>query len=433
MGYFIEVLWRVDYPLNLLILFLAFFIPSKKKKRFYIPLIIGLVILFGFWQLQTDVPLIRENVFLSMGIYIVELGFLLGLIYFTLDFGFESSLFIMIFIVASQHLSYKLALQLVNFIDIGLYNTSYYLLISYSFLILITIALYFAYTRNLNEFVSYANILSNSIALGIIILIALFFSLYQRKVMFIESEHRFLISTLFNFSNIIISIMVILFLYGFSVSQKRKQEALIVSLMASKERERYELAKITVDEINIKYHDLKHMLQDNTNNINEEDLKEIKETVTNYKAIIQTSNEGLNIVIYESQLKCIKLGIDLNVLIDGDVFKDFKPHHIYSLLSNLLDNAIEAVDKIEDKERRRISLKIRTVRESVIVSLENNYEKKPVLINGRPLTTKIDASNHGYGYISIKRIVDKYDGVLDYSLKDDKFVVTILFPKKDKN
>ena len=203
--------------------------------------------------------------------------------------------------------------------------------------------------------------------------------------------------------------------------------------MASKEKERYELAKITIDEINIKYHDLKHMLQNNTTNINDEDLKEIKETITNYKAIIQTSNQGLNIVVYESQLKCINLGIDLNVLIDGDVFKDFKPHHIYSLLSNLLDNAIEAVDEIKDKDKRRISLKIKNVRESIVVSLENYYSRKPIFLNGRPLTSKKDSSKHGYGYMSIKRIVDKYDGVLDYSFKDDKFVVTILFPKRKEN
>ena len=436
MEQFIAIMWRIDYPLSLLILYTAFFIPSNKKKLFFIPLIVGIAAMFGFWQIQAYVPIFRENVFLAMLLYTFELGIFSAMIIFTFDVSIPSSILIMLFIVSLQHLSYKISLQTVNFIDINLYNTGYYFIFSYSFLIAITIIIYFFYSRKLNEYIGYATIYSNMIAFGVIISIVLFFSFYQQKLMFLENENRLLITTLFNFSNIIITALNIVFLYVFSILQKRKQEALIVSLMAQKERERFELAQITVDEINIKYHDLKHMLQDNEAHINEEDLKEIRETVTNYKAIIQTNNAGLNVVVYETQLKCIKLGIDLNVLIDGDAFADFKPHHIYSLMSNLLDNAIEAVNEIEEKEKRRIFLKIKTVRESIILSLENYIKQTPKMFRGIPVTSKKDVNKHGYGLKSVKRIVDRYDGMLDYSTRDNKFIVTIVFPKKlnnDKN
>lgn len=422
-------MWRIDYPLNLLILFLAFFIPSNKRKLFFIPLIIGIFSMFAFWQLQVYFPILRNNVYLAMLMYIVELGIFLAMIHFSFDMSFSSSILVLLFIVSLQHLSFKLSLQTVNFIDINIYNTGYYFIFSYSYLIAITVIIYFFYSRKLNEYINYATIYSNMIAFAVIVFIVLFFSLYQQRLMFLDNENRLLITSLLNFSNIIITLLNIIFLYVFTVLQKRKQEALISSLLAQKERERFELAQITVDEINIKYHDLKHMLQDNEGRINEEDLKEIRETVTNYKAIIQTSNSGLNVVVYEAQLKSIKLNIDLNVLIDGDVFINFKPHHIYSLMSNLLDNAIEAVDKIEEKEKRRIFLKIKTVRESIVLSLENYIKQTPKMVKGVPVTSKKDSIKHGYGLKSVQRIVDRYNGVLDYSIKDNKFNVTIVFPK----
>lgn len=430
MDFFINTLWRIDYPLCLLILYLAVLIPTNKKKHFYIPLIIGIITMVLFWQLQVEFPILKENIFLAMLMYMIELAIFLAMIIFTLDVSVSSSILVMLFVVSLQHLSYKLALQTMNFIDINLYHTPFYFVFSYSYLIVITVVVYFFYSRKLNEYIGYASIYANIIAFTVVVLIILFFSLYQQKFMFSDIENRFLITSLFNFSNIIITVLNIVFLYVFSILQERKQEALIISLMAQKERERFELAEITVDEINIKYHDLKHMLQDNEAHINEEDLKEIKETVTNYKAIIQTSNSGLNVVVYEAQLKCIKLGIDLNVLIDGDSFKDFKPHHIYSLMSNLLDNAIEATNEISEKEKRRIFLKIKTVRESIILSLENYINELPKMFKGVPVTSKKDASKHGYGLKSVQRIVDRYDGVLDYSVKDNKFTVTIVFPKK---
>ena len=424
-----RVMWRLEYPLTLLIVYFAFFICSNKKKRFYIPLIVGILAMFGYWQIQGINKIIVENVFLATPFYLLEITILAAMVYFTLDIGLSSSIFLTINIVSLQHVCYKGSLQIVNFIDMELYHSPYYFIIDYAFTIVFAVIIYFTYSRKLIEYISYASVAANTVAFAVFVAIELVFSFYQSKLKFLDNPNRMLINSLFNFSNIIISILLISSLYTFVILQKRKQEALIISLMAQKERERFELSKITMDEINIKYHDLKHMLQDNNNSINEDDLKEIKETVTNYKAIIQTSNAGLNVVVYENQLKCIKLGIDLNVLIDGDTFTDFKPHHIYSLLSNLLDNAIEAVEPIKEKNKRRVSLKIKTVRESIILSIENYFDIPPKMFNGVPISLK-NSTKHGYGLKSVKRITDIYDGVIDYSIKDDKFIVTIIFPKK---
>lgn len=428
MDLLVQILWRLDYPLTVLVSFLVFFIPLKKRKHFYIPLIIGIIALFGFWQIREIPGIDKDNEWISLLFYLGAITILYFISLLTLEVDYKSASFIILCALTLQHLSFKIALQTINFIDINLYHSAYYFLFSYPILIALCFVIYFLFSRRLKEYIHFVNIYFNVVAFTLFVLIAIIFSIFEQKVMFIDSPDRLLISSLLNFSNITITVLIVTSLYFTSVIQKRKEETLLLSMMAQKQRERFELAKITIDEINIKYHDLKHMLQDNQNKINEEDLKEIRKTITNYKAIVQTSNVGINTAVYESQLKCVNLGIDLNVLLDGgDMLKDYKPHHIYSLLSNLLDNAIEAVSKL-DEDKKRIYLTIKKVRESTVIIIENYTENNPVMDDGLPTTSKKDHTRHGYGLKSVKRIVDIYNGLLNISTKDNKFIVKIVFP-----
>ena len=427
---FLTLLWKVDYPLTLLVSFLAFFIPLKKRKNFIIPLVIGLLALFGFWQIRDIRGVNKDSELLLIIFYLGEIGILFATTFFTLEIDLTTALFILQCVLSLQHLSFKVSLQIVNFIDINLYFTIYYFLISYLVLAGFTVLMYFIFSRRLTDYVGFSNIIFNTIAFTLIIAIVIIFSIYEQGIMFQNMENRLLITSLLNFSNIIIILLIIVFLYTTAILQKRKEETMLLSMMAQKERERFELAKITIDEINIKYHDLKHMLQDNKTNINEEDLNEIRKTITNYKAIVHTSNVGLNTAVFESQLKCINLGIDLNVLLDGDVFQGFKAHHIYSLFSNLLDNAIEYVSKYEEVEKKRILLTIKSVRDSIVIIVENYLEKEPTIQNGLPHTSHKDLTRHGFGLKSVKRIVDIYEGLFTIKTDDNKFTVKIVFSKQ---
>ncbi|GHN61763.1 hypothetical protein ME807_01700 [Lactobacillus delbrueckii] len=70
-----------------------------------------------------------------------------------------------------------------------------------------------------------------------------------------------------------------------------------------------------------------------------------------------------------------------------------------SLLGNSLDNAIEAVSKIPDPEKRLIDLRITQKGNLVVYNIRNYTEAQPKLENGTlPESTKQDTSRpHGYG------------------------------------
>ncbi|MEQ3168927.1 sensor histidine kinase [Mediterraneibacter gnavus] len=98
-----------------------------------------------------------------------------------------------------------------------------------------------------------------------------------------------------------------------------------------------------------------------------------------------------------------------------------------TLFANTLDNAIEACQKIEAPDRRKLELKCRYT-ENGYFSLEliNAKINEIVVQKNQYISDKEDKSAHGIGISSIRDIVEKYEGTLDISYDDTSFKVVIL-------
>lgn len=58
---------------------------------------------------------------------------------------------------------------------------------------------------------------------------------------------------------------------------------------------------------------------------------------------------------------------------------------------------------------------------------ENSVDEAPIMKKGKPVTVKQDKMRHGYGLKSVERIVNKYEGTVEYLSKDKVFQVKLLF------
>lgn len=98
-----------------------------------------------------------------------------------------------------------------------------------------------------------------------------------------------------------------------------------------------------------------------------------------------------------------------------------------TLFANTLDNAIEACQKIEAPDRRKLELKCRYT-ENGYFSLEliNSKINEIVVQKNQYISDKEDKSAHGIGISSIRDIVEKHEGTLDISYDDTSFKVVIL-------
>ena len=104
-----------------------------------------------------------------------------------------------------------------------------------------------------------------------------------------------------------------------------------------------------------------------------------------------------------------------------------KPTDVYAMFGNALDNAMEAVEKMRDIERRYIGMKIWSDKGMVMIHIENCYDGELCLEGKLPRTTKRDTRYHGFGMKSIRMIVDKYDGDMSIHV-GELFTISILIP-----
>ena len=94
------------------------------------------------------------------------------------------------------------------------------------------------------------------------------------------------------------------------------------------------------------------------------------------------------------------------------------------ILGNLLDNAIKAVSEV--KCEKYINLLIIYDKGRLLVQAKNPFEGIIIEENGKILTTKADKENHGIGLHSVKKVIQKYNGVISIDHSDNVFFVSLL-------
>lgn len=95
-----------------------------------------------------------------------------------------------------------------------------------------------------------------------------------------------------------------------------------------------------------------------------------------------------------------------------------------ALMSNALDNAIEANLKIKDVSKRKIHLNIKPYKDYLFVDVTNAVEELVDIKNLK--TTKKDKSKHGIGMLSMQKVVEKHEGYLKYKYENNSFNLSIM-------
>lgn len=196
----------------------------------------------------------------------------------------------------------------------------------------------------------------------------------------------------------------------------------------------YETARETIDIINKKCHDLKHQVAA-LRKINRPDrqgevIDSIEQSIMIYDSMMDTGNEILDTVLTEKSLFCGQNHIAMTCMTDGKLLEFMDAIDLYTIFGNALDNAIEAVMKIQDEEARYISLFIHEKVNLIIIQFENMYEGALEMEKGIPHSSKPKDGYHGFGIRSITDIVQKYDGVVSIETEHQVFVLRIAIPKQ---
>ena len=116
--------------------------------------------------------------------------------------------------------------------------------------------------------------------------------------------------------------------------------------------------------------------------------------------------------------------VDIHVEYPKDCGID--PVDLCTILTNLLDNAIEACVKLPPETERKITLTIRRIHQFIIIQIANSSMTAPVTKNGIIVTSKKNQSNHGWGLQNVKAAVEKYQGVMDFDYSNSVFTMNVM-------
>lgn len=142
--------------------------------------------------------------------------------------------------------------------------------------------------------------------------------------------------------------------------------------------------------------------------------------------MVDTNNDVVNAIFNAKYYEAIKN--DVLVVLKINDLSDVKisDNDIVTILSNLLDNAIEAAKQCDIGKR---IVKIKMLYEDAVLSIavSNSYKAEPVLTeDGYIRTTKKDREEHGWGMRNVVATLEKYNAeyIIDY--KNGEFVFSII-------
>ena len=140
--------------------------------------------------------------------------------------------------------------------------------------------------------------------------------------------------------------------------------------------------------------------------------------------IIDTGNTLINAVLNIKYLEAKEKGIIIPFIADNLKGVKISDSDLVTILTNVLDNAIEAVEKCDEK---RIVFKIIKDYNTLIIDSTNPYKGK-IKDEDNFLTTKNDKKNHGFGLANIKKTVEANNGNCFIDTEGGNFHISITLP-----
>lgn len=199
----------------------------------------------------------------------------------------------------------------------------------------------------------------------------------------------------------------------------------IMDQVLHEERKQYQRMKENMDIINMRCHDLRHQLDHVAGRLTDQEVETLRGAMDFYDANIKTGCEVLDVVLHTCQMAAREEGIEITCLADGSCLNFIRTRHLYSLFSNALGNAMEAVRKLSDPSKRTIGITVERRDGNAVIEVTNYYEGTAPQEGG---TTKGDKHRHGFGTMSMRYIAESYGGTTQVQTGSGIYMLVITIP-----
>lgn len=196
----------------------------------------------------------------------------------------------------------------------------------------------------------------------------------------------------------------------------------------------YEKVEESQNQIRRLYHDMNnHLYNIQMMNKSSEDASDyivsLQNELNEARKTRVSGNSLFDIIVDEKINICKNKGIEFDIDVDSKNTGFIKNMDMSSILANILDNAIEACDKMTSN-KKYIKLTSMWADDMFVIICENSKENEVKKIGDRFITDKLNKSEHGIGIKSVEKSVKNYDGNMMIFCDDNLFKVKIMIPKR---
>lgn len=154
-------------------------------------------------------------------------------------------------------------------------------------------------------------------------------------------------------------------------------------------------------------------------------IEKIETTLQHRMDSVDTNHVIVNAILNTKYREAVSKGIVVVLKVNDLSALKMEEEDIVVILSNLLNNALEACERCEEK---RIKLKFVLEDGQAVISVKNSMAAEPVAEDGTFLTSKTkEAQEHGMGIQNVVETVEKCGGryMIDYGRGEFQFSILI--------
>ena len=163
----------------------------------------------------------------------------------------------------------------------------------------------------------------------------------------------------------------------------------------------------------------------------EDYIAKMNESMSGFELTLQTGNPVTDVIVNDIRQRSLDLGIRFQAEFHYPDPGAYDAFDVGIILQNLLQNALEACEKVSEGERFIVLTGKRKGR-FFLIEVKNSFSGEVVFgQDGLPVTTKQeDAPMHGIGLANVRREAEKYMGELELKTVQREFSATVLLQER---
>ena len=160
-------------------------------------------------------------------------------------------------------------------------------------------------------------------------------------------------------------------------------------------------------------------------------IAKMDESMSDFELTLQTGNPVTDVIVNDTRQRSLDLGIRFQVDFRYPEPGAYDAFDVGIILQNLLQNALEACEKVSEGERFIVLTGKRKGR-FFLIEVKNSFVGEVVFgQDGLPVTTKKeDVPMHGIGLSNVRWEAEKYMGELELKTEQREFSATVLLQER---